>query len=85
MNSSEKQLEVLMHLEASTSEMLPISQCRKCKAKKKLFLEPARVRSHGRPGDAVLEKRETAASNAAPPKEGGITAQVHQSLAPALS
>ena len=26
-----------------------------------------------------------AASNAAPPKEGGITAQVHQSLAPALS
>ena len=47
-----------VHLEASTSEMLPISQCRKCKAKKKLFLEPARVRSHGRPGDAVLEKRD---------------------------
>ena len=57
-NSSEKQLEVLIHLEASTSEMLPIPQGRKCKVKKNLFLEPARVRSHGRPGDAVLEKRD---------------------------
>lgn len=36
-NSSKKQLEVLMHLEASTSEMLPISQGRKGKMKKKLF------------------------------------------------